>query len=304
MNAVNVRNPNSERDSKLNGFWTEFLTKSPTPDQLLDVARAVPYLQERAWNMWIETNPDEQKLVGLFSRRSGYWHMKKLIGAAIIKRFPTKASLLMIIQEAPELGTEVANALCEQEPCDHSIWEYIIMTIGDDLLREKVARKYFERQLSNRSLCVIASHVPSLCEKACEKLLSQDPKGDEIVTIMRDCPTCALTAWELARIEGSVYTLMSVVTQIPEYSLRAGKLLLEKTYKPEELFNPMFHIAKSVPQLREAVWKRLQKVQLSNTWLEAIAREAPELSTRALALRVPPERTAEVVMSDILRANY
>ncbi|KKW11319.1 MAG: hypothetical protein UY50_C0016G0011 [Parcubacteria group bacterium GW2011_GWA2_49_9] len=297
---------NSRQTQKFEELWDELLTKSPSPDHFLHLARVVLPLQERAWKKWVETNPSESTLSHLLraDRVDEYRHMRKLIGQVLIKNYPKKDVLLSVLKEVPEFQTEVVEALCLHVPNKHEIWEYVITRIDNAVLQERTARIYLAQQLPNSSLCVIISRVPALREEAGRKLLLQHPAGEEPVVIMRDVPALAQQAWEMVKREGDVNALVSVVGQVPMYKHLAGKLLIAKTFEASrEFYSTLFQVVKHVPELREEVWEKLTTITLPNEWLEAIAGEAPELAERVLALRTTPERTVDVIMSEIFNAN-
>lgn len=288
-------------------LWAELLANSPTPDQLLDVARCIPQLQEEAWAKYIETNPTAVKLLELLHSYNYHKDIKILAARHLVSLGSDAKTLVWIINNIPDAADQAAEKLMQHKDIEGRELNLIIWKIGRADLKERAAGLVLDKGITQLdTLNLIIRYVPSLRNRVAEIILAKEsPEANELGVVIAGVPEMHARVWKMIT-KGQVH--LNVVQHLMfhssgEMQLKAGQFILEQDIHRDELFNYMFFVAKYNPSLREQVWQKLQTVGMSNTQLESLAREAPELAERALAKKVIPPRNAETILQDLLTGN-
>lgn len=293
--------------AKLEALWTELVAGQPTTQQVLDIVRVVEPLRQRAWKMYLESNPTERALLYLISDR--YWRaIVEVPVMAVIERFPSEENLCAI------LSSFVIHDLCKSAAAIRLLeirasnqgLLVILERCPSALLKDQAALMLLERNPERTTLrsvmCSILSGSTS--NTAAKRLLDQNPGVDELWAVMRKSEMHAHRAWSMykqidpfdpSQLSGIVYG-----TEIPN-AIRAEAAELILTQPPN--VDMLISVMREFPEHRERAWKKTEGVTISNGRLSTIADYVPELRERALARIIPEERTTETVFGEIIAAH-
>jgi len=284
----------------LERLWVEFVSKNPSPEKYCEIARIVPLLRNQAWQKYAESKPAQHELLKLMD--NPYWKSIRAMPASLLMElYPSDEILSLVMGMVPDLACMAAKKLLDGGTKNPRILEQIIGAADSVYLKQRAAEKILADNPGFCGLMKIISEVPVLGAKAGRILIERNPAQDVLTIVFSRVASLRNEIWEIAKKqEDNLYLLVAALDLCPELRPEAGRMILAKALPDDRKFALLLPVAKHVPELRESVWQQLAGTDMSDTWLEALAREAPELKERALARRKPPVRDMGSVFNEIL----
>ena len=292
------------RSEELEALWVEFLTKSPTPEQILGVTRLVPELKDRAWGKFMGTNPSKMELMTVFYNEMGSAYITDKAAEALILGYSDDKGLMWeIVSRLPGCADSVAMKLLGSVSFSEADIRMILANknVAQGTKDQAAKLALFKGLIGQGVLYEIIIHSPSYAKEAAELVcLKPKPSYPELNAVFAHVPSMRNDVWRIVTMGTlNIDVVRYILDNHKEKRLEAGRFLLSQNIPADKLFHYMFAIIKHIPSLREDAWKKLESVNMSIAWLGAVIREAPELAERAKARMVTPPRDAEVILAEM-----
>jgi|GEM_PF-1898639 hypothetical protein len=302
----------TSKNESLDRMFRDLLTKSPAPEQLLELVRFSKHLRERAWNAFVEkANPDFKHLEKLFYDWKSRQELCSYPAKMIIEHFPDRHNILLKIIEfgTSELSRDAARAIIAHP--DKNALEYVLFASNDQTICEQAGQALLKLSPAEYQLVLIVNnrHTSASKRTAGSILIKLDAlMYQSMNSIIYSLPALIPELWQKHKAAMGDFVLETIIESKnrPVCREEAARMLLDRSSE----FSPLFHVFRNCPDLREEVWGKLSKIELSETWLQAIKREGPEFADRVDPLladlaelekkkRTDPRLAADIIIKEI-----
>lgn len=302
----------SSKEIKRKELWEEFVSKKPSLDDYLDLARVIEDqgLRTLAMAKYAESPHDEEKLKKLIVHDS-YLHLSDELAKVLMKRYGSVPNFSFVLHRDYGACSVIAAEHLLREP---DVSHGVLLTIfrlggrGHPHLLEPSGVRLIETKAPNFMLHEVGYRLESERAKIGEVILSRECSDCDLVWIIQFCPTLREKAWVRAKnitdVSESIHILHTFIKTNGDYRVEAAETLLGMNLPPESRFHAFFCIAKELPSLAPRVWDSWRDANLNHAQLESVIREIPTLKSLAENALKPPPRDLEAIKMELHMLDF
>jgi hypothetical protein len=274
--------------------FDELLRSNPTAEQLLEVARLVPDLRDRAWAAFMKTAPPLHLLHQKIIEINCDPQLLTLLANEIVdmtSRTTTDVNELLKLVRQDQFSrvmSKLLGKIIEHPKASNEILRRSVLNRldSDRDMAEECCKKILANNPDLMDLkCVLKSGAAGSKVIAAEKLLAMDIDccmdiNTVVVGIIWHAPGFIEKFWKKYRAKLDGNTLTQIAKMNPPVSFRdeVGNDLFAMS--DSQGYAVLWEVFLHFPNMREQAWSKLIKIELSETWLLSLKRVAPEYSQR------------------------